>query len=157
MSDDATSTGFPHYELQPASFSDAAWIAELRALVLKEDLTRLHRYDEKRVRERFLNSFQPDYTKLIMVDQSPVGCIALRPEQQGGYVLEHFYIHPHHQGKGIGNAVLNEVLWDSKLYGHTVTLNVLQGSPARRLYERHGFEQSEQDEIDVFMKRSIEA
>ncbi len=157
MSDHSIFAQPPRYELQPASLSDAGWIAELRALVLKEDLTRLHRYDEVRVRERFLNSFQPDDTKLITVDQLPVGCIALRPDEQGDYVLEHFYIHPDYQGKGIGSAVFHEMLSDTKLHGHTVTLNVLQGSPARHLYERYGFAVSEQDEVDVFMKRQIEA
>jgi hypothetical protein len=32
-------------------------------------------------------------------------------------------------------------------------LNVLQGSGARRLYERHGFVVESEDEVDVFMKR----
>ncbi|SBT89042.1 hypothetical protein GA0115233_100692 [Streptomyces sp. DI166] len=34
-----------------------------------------------------------------------------------------------------------------------VRLNVLQGSPAQRLYERHGFTVEDQDPIDVFMVR----
>jgi hypothetical protein len=35
----------------------------------------------------------------------------------------------------------------------TMRLNVLQGSAARRLYERHGFVVETQDPIDVFMVR----
>lgn len=156
MRDSSSRSQLPQYELQPASIDDANWIAELRALVLKDDLTRLNRYDEVRVRQRFLNSFQPDCTQVITVQGLPVGCIAMRPEG-GGYVLEHFYIHPDDQGKGIGSAVLAEVLSDTRLHGQTVTLNVLQGSSARRLYERYEFKLSEQDEVDVFMKRQIEA
>ncbi|MGC4769064.1 hypothetical protein ACLQ25_08770 [Micromonospora sp. DT44] len=34
-----------------------------------------------------------------------------------------------------------------------VRLNVLRGSPARRLYERHGFTLETEDPIDVFMVR----
>jgi ribosomal protein S18 acetylase RimI-like enzyme len=37
--------------------------------------------------------------------------------------------------------------------GELVRLNVLQGSPARRLYERHGFTVESQDPVDVFMVR----
>jgi hypothetical protein len=37
--------------------------------------------------------------------------------------------------------------------GVSVRLNVLQGSAARRLYERHGFVLETQDPIDVFMVR----
>ncbi|WP_322903278.1 GNAT family N-acetyltransferase [Paenibacillus campi] len=143
------------YRLQTASLADADWIAELRAIVLKADLTRLHRYDEVRVRQRFLSVFQPEYTRLIMVDETPAGCITLRPGDNADYILEHFYIDPAVQGKGIGSHVLAEVLSDPKLHGRSVMLNVLQGSPARRLYERYGFTLSEQDEVDVFMKLHI--
>ncbi len=154
MRDSSSRSQLPQYELQPASIDDANWIAELRVMVLKDDLTRLNRYDEVRVRQRFLNSFQPDCTQVITVQGLPVGCIAMRPEEDG-YVLEHFYIHPDDQGKGIGSAVLAEVLSDTRLHGQTVTLNVLQGSSARRLYERYEFKLSEQDEVDVFMKRTV--
>jgi hypothetical protein len=34
-----------------------------------------------------------------------------------------------------------------------VGLNVLQGSAARRLYERHGFVLESEDPVDVFMVR----
>ncbi|MEU7556373.1 hypothetical protein AB0B01_29310 [Streptomyces sp. NPDC044571] len=37
--------------------------------------------------------------------------------------------------------------------GTLVRLNVLQGSPARRLYERHGFTGEAEDPVDVFMVR----
>jgi hypothetical protein len=40
------------------------------------------------------------------------------------------------------------VLDDPVLY----RLNVLQGSPARRLYARHGFVVESEDEVDVFMR-----
>lgn len=147
----------PQYELQAATLEDAHWIAELRAIVLKEDLTRLERYDEVRVRQRFLNAFQPDYTERIVVDAQPIGCVALRPNSENGYVLEHFYIHPDQQGKRIGGAILTDLLSRPELRGKLITLNVLQGSPARRLYERYGFVLYEQDEVDVWMQHSIES
>lgn len=34
-----------------------------------------------------------------------------------------------------------------------VRLNVLQGSAARRLYERHGFTPEREDPVDVFLVR----
>ncbi|MYV63244.1 GNAT family N-acetyltransferase, partial [Streptomyces sp. SID4931] len=34
-----------------------------------------------------------------------------------------------------------------------VRLDVLQGSPARRLYERHGFTLEREDAVDVFLVR----
>jgi GNAT superfamily N-acetyltransferase len=67
--------------------------------------------------------------------------------------LEHYYLAPHRQGQGLGSAVLRTVLNGTDAHGWTVGLNVLRGSAARRLYERHGFVVETQDPIDVFMTR----
>ncbi len=67
------------------------------------------------------------------------------------------YLAPHHQGRGLGSAVLHAVFARTDAQGTTVRLNVLQGSAARRLYERHGFVVEAQDPIDVFMVRLPEA
>lgn len=132
--------------LRPATVDDVEWIAELRAIVLRADLERLVRYDETRVRQRFRDAFEPDGTRIIVVDGEDVGSVAIRPEG-GVRWLEHFYIATAHQGRGVGSSILAMVLADSALY----RLNVLQGSPARGLYERHGFVVDSQDEVDVFM------
>jgi hypothetical protein len=41
------------WELPPASMADVEAVAELRAVVLRADLERLGRYDERRVRSRY--------------------------------------------------------------------------------------------------------
>ncbi|KJL18291.1 Acetyltransferase (GNAT) family protein [Microbacterium oxydans] len=132
--------------LRAALAEDAEWIAELRAEVLRADLERLGRYDEVRVRQRFRDAFEPGQTRIIVVDSVDVGSVALRPDG-GSLWLEHFYIAPSHQGRGIGGRVLTTVLDGPGRY----RLNVLRGSPARGLYERHGFVVDSEDDVDVFM------
>ncbi|AZS47608.1 GNAT family N-acetyltransferase [Microbacterium oxydans] len=134
--------------LRPALAEDAEWIAELRADVLRADLERLGRYDQTRVRQRFRDAFEPAYTRIIVVDAADVGSVALRPDGDA-FWLEHLYIDASHQGRGVGSRVLAMILDDDGLY----RLNVLQGSPARSLYERHGFVVDSQDDVDVFMTR----
>ncbi|WP_460346010.1 GNAT family N-acetyltransferase [Actinoallomurus acanthiterrae] len=136
--------------------ADVEVIAELRATVMRGDLERLGRYDEHRVRQRLRDSFSPQYTSIIMVDRELVGCVTVRPAD-GRQWLEHFYLAPHCQGRGLGSAVLRRMLERTDAQGMTVALNVLQGSAARRLYERHGFVVEAQDPIDVFMVRPPEA
>lgn len=133
--------------LRPATGDDVEWIAELRAVVLRADLERLGRYDPTRVRQRFRDAFEPSDTRIIVVDGEDVGSVAVRSEGAARW-LEHFYIATAHQGRGVGSHVLATVLGDSGLY----RLNVLQGSPARGLYERHGFVLESQDDVDVFMR-----
>ncbi|MFF2297887.1 GNAT family N-acetyltransferase [Arthrobacter sp. NPDC058127] len=137
------------FSLRPALPSDAGWIAELRAVVMRPDLERLGRWDPVRVRERFLNAFQSEYTFVVAVEGQAAGVIAVRPEPDALWI-EHFYIAPEFQGRGLGSGVLRQIMGESKDH-RPFRLNVLQGSPARRLYERHGFVLETEDPVDVFM------
>lgn len=137
------------WTLRPATPADVEAIAELRAVVMKPDLERLGRYDEVRVRQRFRGGFAAECTSVVEVAGELVGAVALRPAEDGSW-LEHFYLAPAFQGQGMGTEVLGVLL--DRVAG-VVRLNVLQGSPARRLYERHGFVTYAEDAVDVWMMR----
>ncbi|MBM0278225.1 GNAT family N-acetyltransferase [Micromonospora tarensis] len=141
------------WSIRPASTADVAAVAELRAEVLRADLERLGRYDGQRVRQRLRDGFAPAYTWVVEVGGVFAGCVALRPGTDAHW-LEHFYLAPQLQGSGIGTAVLRTLLDRCDRDGTPVRLNVLQGSPARRLYERHGFTLETEDPVDVFMVRA---
>ncbi|SDZ24948.1 L-amino acid N-acyltransferase YncA [Saccharopolyspora shandongensis] len=141
------------WELRDSSAADVEAVAELRAVVLRTDLQRLGRYDEQRVRQRLRDGFEPGHTWVIEVGGAFAGCVALRPAESACW-LEHFYLAPDVQGRGIGSAVLGSLLERCDREGATVRLNVLQGSPARKLYERHGFAVETEDAVDVFMVRA---
>jgi GNAT superfamily N-acetyltransferase len=141
-------------ELRPAEDSDLEWIVEVRAVVLREDLERLGRFDPVRVRQRMRDGFSKNNTRVIVVDGKDVGSVSVRHEPEERW-LEHFYIIPDQQGNGIGSRVLESVLREP---GETpLRLNVLNGSSARRLYERHGFVVDTEDDVDVFMTRQAVA
>jgi len=136
------------FSLRPSRLDDAQWIAELRAVVLRNDLERLGRFDPVRVRERFVTAFDATLTRIIVVEGADAGSIAVRPAEDGDWI-EHFYLDPSLQGRGIGGSVLRSVLTGPGPF----RLNVLQGSRARHLYERHGFASVAEDDVDVFMHR----
>ena len=140
------------WELRSAEPADLEAIVELRAVVMRPDLVRLGRFDEHRVRQRLRDGYSPQHTSVIVVDGAFAGSVAVRPAEDGRW-LEHFYLAPELQGRGLGSAVLRTLLQDSDAEGAVVRLNVLQGSPAQRLYERHGFAVESQDPVDVFMVR----
>jgi GNAT superfamily N-acetyltransferase len=135
--------------LESSSEADATWIADLRAGVMRPDLERLGVFDPVWVRERFLRGFVAGNTRLIVVDGETVGSVAVRGEPDEVWI-EHFYLAATHQGRGIGGEVLRRLLAE-RTDARPVRLNVLQGSAARGLYERHGFRFERADEIDVFM------
>jgi GNAT superfamily N-acetyltransferase len=141
----------PTWSLRPAVDSDAHWIAELRAIVLRPDLERLGRFDPVRVRQRFLSAFDPGVTWIVLAGDQEAGSIAVRPDA-GSLWIEHFYLRADCQGRGIGSLVLQRHL-SAGQGDRPFRLNVLQGSRAQVLYERHGFVVERQDAIDVFMVR----
>ncbi|MET9501725.1 GNAT family N-acetyltransferase [Streptomyces sp. NPDC006622] len=140
------------WSLRPAVRADVEAVAELRAVVLRADLERLGRFDERRVRGRLRDGFVAAHTWVIEVDGVFAGCVALRPEGDARW-LEHFYLSPHAQGRGIGSAVLGRFLGEADRDSVRLRLDVLRGSPARRLYERHGFVLEREDAVDVFLVR----
>ncbi len=140
------------WEIRAAVAADVEAVAELRAVVLRADLERLGRYDERRVRQRLRDGFVPAHTWVIEAGGGFAGCVSLRPGADGLW-LEHFYLDPLLQGGGIGAAVLRRLLSRCDRDRVPVRLNVLRGSPARRLYERHGFTVESEDPVDVFMVR----
>ncbi|MFE7331619.1 GNAT family N-acetyltransferase [Streptomyces sp. NPDC057565] len=140
------------WALRPADPADVEQVAELRAVVMRPDLERLGRYDEHRVRQRLRDIFAAEHTSVVVADGVFAGCVTLRPVESGWW-LENFYLSPALQGRGIGTAVLRGLLERADAAGVDVRLDVLQGSAARQLYERHGFTLEREDPIDVFMVR----
>ncbi|MFD1546140.1 GNAT family N-acetyltransferase [Nonomuraea guangzhouensis] len=146
-------TGSPvEWALRSAAPADLEAIVELRATVMRPDLERLGRFDEYRVRQRLRDAFIPQHTSVIVANGAFAGCVAVRPAEDGRW-LEHFYLDPGLQGRGLGSAVLRTLLKRADADDALVRLNVLQGSAARRLYERHGFTVEAEDPVDVFMVR----
>ena len=141
------------WELRPAREADVEQAAELRAVTLRPDLERLGRYDDDRARQRLRDGFAAEHTWVIEVEGEFAGCVALRPADDA-YWLEHFYIAPHLQSQGLGSAVLAKLLERCDRELVVVRVNVLHGSPARRLYERHGFSVVTETPLDIFMLRT---
>lgn len=137
------------WSTRDAHINDAAWMLELRNTVLRPHLEKLGRWNPERARERFLGGYRPENTRVILVDGSAVGLIAVRVEADAVWI-ENFYLDAAIQGQGIGGEILRSVLAQPH-GGLPFRLNVLQQSAAARLYERHGFSVESFDEVDIFM------
>ena len=64
----------------------------------------------------------------------------------GDHALRWFQLHPALQGLGVGKALIEGLIDEARAAGASIHLKVLSGSPARRLYERLGFEVEEEEE-----------
>jgi GNAT superfamily N-acetyltransferase len=136
----------------PAVAADFERLVALRIRVMRAHLERVGRFDPERARARFRGGFAPEHLRLVHVDGIFAGCVSLKPEGDG-LALEHFYLDADVQGRGVGAAVLAVLLAEADAAGLPVRLGVLKGSPAARLYERHGFAVTHEDQWDVYYER----
>jgi ribosomal protein S18 acetylase RimI-like enzyme len=94
-------------------------------------------WDEDRQRASFAAQWRPEDVRIIMRDRSAVGWIQFR-ETSSDICLQQFFIAPRRMG--IGTDILKMLLSKWRASGKPVVLTVLKNNPARRLYERFGFE-----------------
>ena len=132
--------------------ADMEELAALRILAMRDSLERIGRFDPDRARSRFVDGFDPANTKIILADGERVGFVVARREH-GEIQLDHLYILPGHQRRGIGSAVMAELLSDADAKGLTATVGALRGSEANAFYQRFGFKPAGESEWDLFYRR----
>jgi len=142
----------PVLALRVAVPDDVELVAALKERVLRRDLEPLVGWDPDRSRARVGEHFSPAHTRMILLGGEVAGTITVRPDGEESW-LEMFYLDEQHQGRGIGSAVLRTVLAEVPPE-RPLRLQVLVGSAARRLYERHGFVVEHDDGIDIWMRRA---
>lgn len=139
-------------ELLPANQADAEDLVRLRISAMRESLERLGRFDPVRARDRFLSSFQPEYTRHISEDGRRVGFVVVKPDGDG-LLLDHLYIFPERQRAGIGSSVLQSVFKEADQLNKSIRVGALRGSDSNRFYARHGFELVDEAEWDIYYVR----
>lgn len=136
----------------PAAAEDFEALAALRIEAMRESLERIGRFDPARARERLRSNFFPQHTRHIVLQGERIGFVVVRPEGEG-LLLDHLYIRPAFQRRGIGAAVLARVFAEADAAGLPLRVGALRGSEANRFYRRHGFRQVEEAEWDIYYLR----
>ena len=141
---------------EPAASTDAEQLVALRIVAMRESLASIGRFDPRRVRERFLDTFDPALTRHILLNAQRVGFVVTRP--QADYLfLNHLYVLPGFQGRGIGAWVLQSVFSEADVQGLPVKVGALRGSDSNRFYLRHGFVLTHEEEFDLYYWRDTTA
>ena len=138
--------------MEPVEAEDFEALATLRIEAMRESLMRIGRFDAERARARLAAGFDPSCTWHIAKGSERVGFVALR-EQDKQLTLEHLYVHPSAQGRGIGSAVLARVFAVSDARALPVRVGALRDSASNRFYVRHGFRLVERGELDNYYVR----
>jgi GNAT superfamily N-acetyltransferase len=71
--------------------------------------------------------------------------------------LGQLYIDRRYQRQGIGQAIIALIAAEAARDKRAITLGVVKINPARRLYERLGFEITHEDEYKLYMRETAQA
>ena len=137
------------FEIEDANQKDGLMLAELRARAMKPSLESIGRFDEDRVRSRFLKDFKPSDTRKITVEGKTIGFYVVRCKEDHLY-LDHLYVETEFQGTGIGTHVVNTIKKSAASRGLPIRLGGLRGSRANAFYRACGFTVSHEDEFDIY-------
>jgi GNAT superfamily N-acetyltransferase len=95
-------------------------------------------WPEERVRVRAHENARAGRTEIIELDGEPIGI--LRVERNfASYDLKQIFLVPAYQRRGIGSALVDSLLEETKAASVPLRLRVLKVNPARNLYKRLGF------------------
>lgn len=139
-------------ELVAAQASDVNFLLQLREITMGR---RLAAAGAPTDRESYLQRIHYHFAdaRIVMVNGRQAGlfkCFVI-PEKNQWY-LSQIQIHPDYQNLGIGKRLITHLLEQATKEGRDVGLNVLKTNPARRLYERSGFQIVGENELAFLME-----
>ncbi len=137
----------PALTFTPAAAHDFEELLALRIEAMRESLERIGRFDALRARERFQSGFSPEETRHIVQEGKRVGLVVLKRHAHD-LLLDHLYIQPAAQGRGIGAWVLAQVFAEASATALPIRVSALRESASNRFYMRHGFVLVERSEYD---------
>jgi ribosomal protein S18 acetylase RimI-like enzyme len=103
-------------------------------------------------KERILDHFED--SKIILIGKKQIGYLKVIKENLD-YEIVQFQIDEFDQGRGIGKAILRQLIDQLSREHCLLKLSVLKGNKAKRLYERTGFIEIGEDEQSIFMQNSF--
>ncbi len=128
----------PRYQLRPATAGDFTFLRALHVATLKEYVARTWGWDDAEQAARFRDDFSPETSRIVLVDEREAGVLAVE-QRPDALFIANIAIIPEQQGRGLGAAIVGDVLAEAAWAGVATRLQVLRVNPARRLYERLGF------------------
>lgn len=119
---------------------------------MKEYVDKTWGWDEQWQKERFDETFEPETLQLIESDNRAVGYIKVE-RSPNEIFLSAIEVAPDFQNRGIATKLLSELILESRANKVPIRLQVLKVNPARRFYERLGFQQIQETETHSIMLR----
>jgi ribosomal protein S18 acetylase RimI-like enzyme len=140
--------------LRAATPEDFLFARSLYYETMREVTEGLFGWDQAREDRKFAEQFKLDEVKIIVLDTQDVGWLQTQVDN-AIIMLGQLYVSPSMQRRGIGTNVLKRLISDARRDGKCIMLGVMKTNPARRLYERHGFRTTHEDQYKFYMRLDL--
>jgi len=150
-------------DLRPITPEDDSFLASLYASTRAEELAQTNWSDEQKAmfcRMQFAaqtadyRANYPDASfQIIERDGIAAGRLLVMRSEDAVHVID-IALLPAHRGAGIGTKLLKELQKEARAAGKKVSIYVEQFNPARRLYDRLGFQQVEEKGVYLLLEWS---
>jgi len=130
---------------------DFAFLWRLHNVALKNYVTKLWGWDEKRQKQLFEQTFNPPRGQVIVVDGIDAGFLDV-VDKRTETLLSSIRLLPEFQNRGVGTRIIESVINKARRENKAVRLQVLKINPARHFYKRLGFEISDETETHFLMR-----
>jgi GNAT superfamily N-acetyltransferase len=128
------------YQLRACTAQDRDWAYALKSEAYRAVVERqFGPWDERFQRELFVARWKPTLSKIVIVDGIAVGLVAVEGRSDE-LCLDEIQIAREWRGRGIGTAILRDLIGQARTGRKPLRLQVLKGnSRAHDLYRRLGF------------------
>ena len=125
-----------------ATTADAEFIYRVVEVTMRSYVEQIWgSFSEEYNRKNIVETIAAKNYSIIEYHGEDIGAISI--ERHPDFIqLTQIFILPSHQNRGIGTTLVRELARESRQSGKPVRLRVLRTNPARRLYEREGFQVS---------------
>ena len=137
-----------NYNLRPATQDDIDELEIRYEQVMRPYVELTHRWDPG----HFRKNFDPSQNQVITVGGQNAGLLKVNETRFHIRLLD-IQLWPEFQNRGTGSAILQSIIARADRLKLPIILRVLNGNPARRLYQRLGFVEVELLENAIAMRR----
>ncbi len=139
--EDINAIGFLAYQTWPTAYKDILSFEQLQYMLQTM-------YSPAALQEQMLH--QHHHFFVAEIEGNEVGFTSYSEIEPGVFKIHKIYILPDLQGKGVGKALIDTVIEESKDAGATrIQLNVNRNNKAIEFYLRNGFSIIKEENIDI--------
>ena len=142
------------FTLRPATDADFEFARGLYMESMQPLLAALGEWNKEEMETAFRGYFIPDEVRVVQVGGRDVGWLQVSHTDHE-LCLDQLHLVEDMRGQGIGTALINKVIATATGQNKDVSLSLVKGNPAVRLYRRLGFRRSSEDKTKIHKRFEI--